>query len=125
MMSNKMRPWLKGLILGVLVIGVIAGAVSQAAAFPSMSSDPNNPQTCLVCHPNGHGTENPGTNPSTPTNPGSPVTSAPYPKPTSPDVVWSLILSPYSGWDNAWDTVSKTEKASLGNSWDSTWGNLK
>ena len=125
-MLNKR--WLKGIILGVLVLGLTIGAISQVSAFPSMSADPTDEATCLVCHPNGvhgedHEDETPA--PTTPTNPNGPITSAPYPAPTSSDVVWTLILSSYVGWDNAWDTVSKIEKPSFGNAWDSAWGNLK
>ncbi len=126
-MSKRTSSFLKGFLLSLLAAGFIVGSTLQVSAHPSMSPDPSNPKTCLVCHPTGAPGEETGT-PTTPTTPSTPSgqpPSAPHPAPTSSDVVWNLYLAPYTSWDNAWDKATNLQLSTLDDLWEKAWSNLK
>lgn len=121
-MTKKSGLIVKGTVLGVLAVGIVFGSIARTSAYPSMSPNPDDPKSCLACHPGGPHTGGETTpTPETPTpETKPPLVSAPYP-PAGPGVVWSLFLYPYTGWDAAWEDVSSTQKAPLTNSWDQAW----
>ena len=130
-MQKAKQSLLKASLLGFLVVGIVTAAGIQTSAFPSFSTDPSDPKTCLQCHPeDGHDAE-PAPAPTPGSGTTAPVAIPDYKAVFGPvsgseslipgkndPVVWKIKLETYSKWDEAWASEGK---AQLPAAWDAHW----